>query len=106
MKLKYPNRKFANDEAEDNRPKCQSAHRGPPPAGSDGDEGVSNPCDESFAYQAGCEFFLVHGPWIHSGDDLFDTNIVTHYNAMERFETDENMCQRWLRRQVSAIHIP
>jgi hypothetical protein len=101
--------KFAHNEDEDNsnyRPKHQRTHRESPPAGSDGDKGVSNPPDENFAYQAGREFFLVHGPWIRSGDDLFDTNILTHYNAVERFETDENMCQRWLRRQVSSIHMP
>ena len=99
MKLKHPSRKFANNEDEDN-----SNYRPTPPAGSDGDEDVSNPPDENFAYQAGCEFFFIHGLRIRSGDDLFDTNIVTHYNAVERFENDENMCHKWLWRQVSSIY--
>jgi hypothetical protein len=104
-KLKHPSRKFANNSNSNSnyRPKHQRTHRNSLPTGSDG---VSNPPDENFAYQAGREFFLIHGPWIRSGDDLFDTNIVTHYNAVETFETDENMCQKWLRRQVSSIHMP
>ena len=100
MKLKLPSRKFANNEDEDN-----SNYRPTPPAASDGDEDVSNSPDEKFAYQAGREFFFIHGPWIHSGDDLFDTNIITHYNAVERFENDENMCHKWLRCQVSSIYM-
>jgi len=54
---------------------------------------MSNPADEHFVYQAGREFFLLHGPWIRSGDDLFDTNIVMHYNAVERFENDDNVSE-------------
>jgi len=109
MKLKHPSRKSANHEDKDNsnyRPKCQITHRESPPAGSDESKDTSNPADENFAYQAGRESFLIHGPWIRSGDDLFDTNTITHYNAVERLETYDNPCQRWLRRQVSSIHTP
>jgi hypothetical protein len=60
--------------------------------------------NSNFAYQAGCEFFFVHGPWIRSGDGLFDTDINNHYNAVERLENEENM-YRWLRHQVSSIHL-
>jgi hypothetical protein len=48
----------------------------------------------SQAHPAGRELFFVHGLWIHSGNDLFDTDINNHYNAVEGFE--ENMCHHWL----------
>ena len=107
-KLKHPSRKSANDEDEGNsnyRPKLQRTHCESPPAGSDGSKDTSNPADENFAYRAGCESFLVHGLWIPSGDDLFDTDTIIGYNAVEGVENNENKCQRWLRRQVSSIRI-
>ena len=82
--------------------------------------------DERFVYQAGHKFFLIHGPWIRSGDDLFDTDIDEHYDAAERFENDKKkvqgqiheildllqekfeqdaLRQRWLRRQVRSVHV-
>ena len=110
------------------RPKHRRTRHESPPANSD-EEIESSTCiasDEHFVYQAGHKFFLLCAPWIRSGNDLFDTDIDEHYNAVEIFENDENkmqsqlkeifdllqekfqqqaLCQRWLRRQVSFIDI-
>jgi hypothetical protein len=85
-----------------------------------------NRADEHFVFQAGHKFFLVHAPWIRSGDDLFETSIDEQYVMAERFENDNNklqgqlkeildllkvkfqpqaLRQRWLQREVSYIHI-
>lgn len=82
--------------------------------------------DDTFVYQAGHKFFLVHAPWIYSGDDIFDYEVDERYNPAERFENDNNklqgelkdiydllrprfewqaLHQRWLRRQVSFVYI-
>jgi hypothetical protein len=98
------------------------------PENSDEETDTNNPTagDERFVYQAGHKFFLLCAPWIHSGDDIFDINIDEGYDAAERFENDKSklqgqlkeifdllqekfqqhaLRQRWLRRQVSSIHI-
>ena len=91
---------------------------------SDDDKEPINHADEHLVFQAGHKFFLLYGPWIRSGDGLFETDVDQHYNASERFENDQNksqaqlqeilgliqmkfqphvMHQRWLRRQVGCI---
>ena len=93
----------------------------------DNDTKTVNRADEHFVFQAGHKFFLLHAPWIHSGEGLFEISIDQDYNPSERFENDENKSQgqlkeifdllqvkfqpqaqnqRWLRRQVSCIYIP
>jgi hypothetical protein len=93
---------------------------------------AKNRADEHFVFQAGHKFFLLYAPWIRSGDALFETSIDEHYVMAERFENDDNksqgqlkeildllkakfqpqsdseaLClrQRWIRRQVSGVHI-
>jgi hypothetical protein len=87
---------------------------------------TGNVVDERFVYHTGHKFFLICAPWIHSGDNIFDTDIDKCYDAAERFENDENkkygqlkeiigllqgkfqrqaLRQGWLRRQVSSIYI-
>lgn len=124
-----------DDDADDNDSsghgsKRRRVHHKSPSAGSDeSDDGTEtiNRTDEHFVFQAGHKFFLLYAPWIRSGDGLFETKIDQHYNPSERFENDENklqgqlkeildllqvkfqpqaLHQRWLRRQVSCIHIP
>lgn len=93
------------------------------PDGSDNEKETINRADEHFVFQAGHKFFLLYGPWIRSGDGLFETIIDRSYNPSERFENDQNksqgqlkeildllqvkfqphMHQRWLRRQASCI---
>ena len=83
--------------------------------------------DENFVHQAGHKFFLLHAPWIYSGDDIFDHEMDERYNPAERFENDwgklqgelaeiydllgtrfqqETLHQRWFQRQVSFVYIP
>lgn len=82
--------------------------------------------DERFVYQAGHKFFLLHAPWIHFGDDIFDVEVDEQYHPAERFENDKNklqgerkaiqnllqvrfpsqaLRQRWIQRQVRFMHI-
>lgn len=117
-----------DDHSSGNQSKRQRTHKSP---SSDSDESEDretiNRTDEHFVFQAGHKFFLVYGPWIRSGDGLFDTSIDEHYVTAERFENDINksqgqlkeifdllkvkfqpqaLRQRWFRRQVSyTIHI-
>ena len=132
-KLNRLSRKFADitndeDDSSSHRPKRRRTRHESPPANSDEEIESSTriASDERFVYQAGHKFFLLCAPWIRSGDDLFDTDIDEDYNAVERFENDENkmqgqlkeifdllqekfqqqaLRQRWLRRQVSFIDI-
>jgi hypothetical protein len=111
-----------------NQSKRLKTHNKSPSSGSDESEDMEtiNRADEHFVFQAGHKFFLLYGPWIHSGGGLFETSIDKHYLMAERFENDDNrsqgqlkeildllkvkfgpqaLCQRWLQRQVSYIHI-
>ena len=130
--MKRLSRKLAditNDDNDDggsgHGKKRRKARHGSPsadPDDSDDDKETINRADEQLVFQAGHKFFLLYGPWIHSGDGLFETNIDGSYNPSERFENDQNksqgqlkeilnllqakfqpyMHQRWLRRQVSG----
>ena len=62
------------------------------------DEDVGSRANDTFVYQAGHKFFLVHGPWIHLGEDLFETEFDETYNAAERFENDESKAQGQLQK--------
>jgi len=57
------------------------------------DKDVGSRANDTFVYHAGYKFFLVHGPWIHLGEDLFETEFDEAYNAAERFENDESKAQ-------------
>lgn len=99
-----------------------------PPANSDEETSGSNRtvANERFVYQAGHKFFLLHSPWVYSGEDIFDTDVDEHYDPTERFENDKNkmqgqlkeilgvlqekfqqeaLSQRWLQRQVSSVYV-
>ena len=139
IEVKRLRRKLADVTNDDNdndgdgdsngRPKRRRTCQDPPHVNSD-EEAVDttsgNHSDERFVYQVGHKFFLLHAPWIHAGDDLFDTEVDEHYDPTERFENDRNklqgqlkeildllqvrfqqqaLRQRWLRRQVRSIHI-
>ena len=134
-KLNRLSRKFADitndeDNSTSHGPKRRRTRHESLPADEDEevDTSSSSPTvrNERFVYQAGHKFFLLRAPWIHSGDDIFDINIDEDYDVAERFENDENklqgqlkeifdllrenfqqqaLRQRWLRRQVSSIHI-
>jgi hypothetical protein len=100
-------------------------HKSPSVDTDDADTHI-NRTEEQFVYQAGHKFFLLHAPWIRSGDSLFETGIDRNYNVAERFENDksrdqgqlkeiidllqekfqaQSLHQRWLRWQVSSIHV-
>lgn len=128
-------RKFAditndndNDTVTGHGPKRRRTRHESLPENSDEETDTNNPTasDERFVYQAGHKFFLLCAPWIHSGDDIFDIDIDEGYDAAERFENEKSksqgqlkeifnllqekfqqhaLRQRWLRRQVSSIHI-
>jgi len=116
-----------NDNNSGHRPKRRRTTNQPsPPTDSDEEDmGAINRADEHFVFQAGHKFFLVCGPWICSGDDIFENEIDEDHNAAERFENDkmksqgqlkeisdllrvrfpqQALHQRWLRRQVSSIN--
>jgi hypothetical protein len=111
-----------------NQAKRRRTHDKSPSSDSDELEDMEpiNRTDEHFVFQAGHKFFLLYGPWIRSGDGLFETSIDTHYVTAERFENDHNksqgqlkemldllkvkfgpqaLRQRWLQRQVRVIFI-
>jgi hypothetical protein len=69
------------------------------------DEGVerSSRADDTFVYQAGHKFFLVYCPWIHLGEDMFDTEFDEAHNATERFENDESKVQGQLQEIWSLL---
>jgi hypothetical protein len=120
------------DESDNNsghEPKRRRDDKSPsmdPNESDDGKETI-NCADKHFVFQAGHKFFLLYGPWIRSGDGLFEIHIDQHFNPSERFENDQNKSQgqlkevlnllqmkfqsqtvhqRWLQRQVSLYHIP
>jgi hypothetical protein len=117
-----------NHDSSGNRSKRRKIrNKSPSPiSSSDERDETINGADEHFVFQAGHKFFLLHAPWIRSGDGLFETSIDEDYVTAERFENDDNksqgqlkeildllkvkfqpqdLRQRWLRRQVSHIHI-
>jgi hypothetical protein len=133
-KLKCLSRRLGNitndndNHSSDSQSKHQRTHTKSPSPESDEPKDMEtiNCADEHFVFQAGHKFFLVHAPWICSGDDLFETSINEQYVMAERFENDNNklqgqlkeildlfkvkfqlqaLCQRWLRREISYIHI-
>lgn len=116
-----------NNSTHGHRHKRRRTRHESPPVDSDEEEtDTGNVVDERFVYHTGHKFFLICAPWIHSGDNIFDTDIDKCYDAAERFENDENkkygqlkeiigllqgkfqrqaLRQGWLRRQVSSIYI-
>lgn len=94
---------ITNDDNETQTPKKSKRPRiGSPSPGSE-DEDVGNRGDDTFVYHAGHKFFLIHGPWIHLGEDLFETKFDEAYNAAERFENDENKAQGQLQEVWSLL---
>ena len=79
---------ITNDDAE--TPPTSKRRRTRSPSPSSEDEGVSSRANDTFVYQSGHKFFLIYGPWVHLGDDLFETKFNEAYNNAERFENDEN----------------
>jgi len=74
------------------------------PTGSDNeDEELGSRADDTFVYQAGHKFFLTYGPWIHLGDDIFGIESDKAYDALERFENDENKAQGQLQEIWSLL---
>ena len=65
----------------------------PSPGSEDEDVEQGSCADDTFAYQAGHEFFLIYGPWIHLGEDMFETEFDKAYTENEQFENDGNKVQ-------------
>lgn len=70
------------------------------------DEGIEqgSRADDTFVYQAGHKYFLTYSPWIHLGEDIFDTELSEAYTETERFENDESKAQGQLREIWSLLH--
>ena len=107
--------------------KRQRVHHDSPSADTDDkDMDTGTHASEQFVYQARHKFFLLCALWIHSGDNLFDLDVDEDYDAADRFKDDQNkdqgqlreivdllqekfqvhsLSKRWLRWQVSYIHI-
>ena len=45
----------------------------PSPGSEDEEVERGSRADDTFVYQAGHKFFLIYGPWIHLGEDVFKT---------------------------------
>jgi len=82
---------ITNDDAE--TPPTSKHRRTRSPSPGSEDEGGSSRANDTFVYQSGHKFFLIYGPWVHLGDDLFETKFNKAYNNAERFENDENKAQ-------------
>jgi len=59
--------------------------------------------DDTFVFQAGHKFFLIHGPWVHLGEKLLETDVDEAYNTSERFETDESKAQGQLQEILALL---
>ena len=116
-----------NNSSTHARAKRQRVHHDSPSADTDDEDmDTGTRASEQFVYQAGHKFFLLCAPWIRSGDNLFDLDVDEDYDAADRFKDDQNkdqgqlreivdllqekfqvhsLSKRWLRRQVSYIHI-
>ena len=84
---------ITNDDNEAQTPRRSKRRRIRSSSPDSQDEDVVSRANDTFVYQAGHKFFLVHGPWIHLGADLFETEFDEDYNAAERFENDESKAQ-------------
>src|SRR6266511_2314814 len=72
---------ITNDDAETpHTSKCKRTHSLSPDSE---DEGVGSRANDSFVFQSGHKFFLIYGPWVHLGDDLFETKFNEAYNNDE-----------------------
>ncbi|KAF8149986.1 hypothetical protein B0H34DRAFT_757228 [Crassisporium funariophilum] len=95
-----------NNNDSNNRSKRRRTRNESPNSDSDEEDTPStNRSDEHFVYQAGHKFFLVHAPWIHSADDIFDAEVDDHYDPAERFENDENKLQGQLKEVFDLLHM-
>jgi hypothetical protein len=83
---------ITNDGDEGRKSKRPRVHSSSESPGSD-NEDVGSRADDTFIYQAGHKFFLINGPWIHQGEDLFGIQFDEAYNAAERFENNESKAQ-------------
>jgi hypothetical protein len=71
--------------------------------GSEDEDVVGSRADDTFVYQSGHKFFLIYGPWIHLGEDMFETDFDEAYNVTERFENDESKAQGQLQEIWSLL---
>lgn len=84
------------------RPKIHT--RIPSPGSEDEDAERGSRADDTFVYQAGHKFFLIYGPWIHLGEDMFETEFNEAYTETERFENDESKAQAQLQEILNLLH--
>ena len=73
------------------------------PGSEDEDVERGSRADDTFVYQAGHKFFLTCSPWIHLGDDMFETELNETYTETERFENDESKAQGQLQEIWSLL---
>ncbi len=92
---------ITNDDAETPLTSKHKRTRSPSPDSED--EGVGSRANDSFIFQSGHKFFLIYGPWVHLGDDLFETKFNEAYNNDERFENDESKAQGQLHEVWSLL---
>ena len=84
-----------NKEDTPYKSKRSKIHARLPSLGSEDEDDVErgSRADDTFVYQAGHKFFLIYSPWIHLGEDLFETEFDETYTETERFESDESKAQ-------------
>ena len=62
-----------NNSEEDTPHKSKRTKHISSPGSEDEDVERGSRADDTFVYQAGHKFFLIYGPWIHHGEDMFET---------------------------------
>ena len=77
---------------------CQPSHDS-----EDEDVEQGSRTDDTFVYQASHKFLLIYGPWIHLGEDMFETEFDEAYTESKRFENDENKAQGQLQEILNLI---
>jgi hypothetical protein len=76
----------------------------PSPGSEDEDVEQGSHADDTFVYQAGHKFFLIYGPWICLGEDMFKTEFDEAYTKNEQFENGENKVQGQLQKLLNLLN--
>jgi hypothetical protein len=92
-----------SEEVAPHKKRSKTRARLPSPGSEDDDVQQGSRADDTFVYQSGHKFFLIYGPWIHLGEDMFETEFDEAYMETERFENDESKTQGQLQEIWSLL---
>ncbi|KAH9955793.1 hypothetical protein BGW80DRAFT_1188197, partial [Lactifluus volemus] len=80
--------------------------RNPSPPGSDNetlDNTSGGQSEDQFVNAIGQKFCILYALWVHKGEDIFKVKLDDAYDAIERFENDNNKVQGQLQEIVSLL---